>query len=188
MLYCPKPGGILSLDLSMSSTGWSVGDFGERPVFGHWELGRMSDQGSAYAVLEDRIDDAIKIYRPRLVAYEAPLPTHRKIDKQNPHATRQTNDIAIMLIRLGGVVELICARHEIAYYHQNCTEARRKVLGRVPTGKSEQVKAEIMAWARRRGWQIKNDDEADSLLLLQYAVVEKDRSSRAHFNRHGDIL
>ncbi len=184
----PAPGGILALDLSLSSTGYSYGAWGERPIFGHWKIGSLSHPGEAYAVLEDYCDDAIKVFRPRALVYEAPLPTHRQIDKSNPNATRSTNEIAITLIRLGGIVELIAVRHGLKYYHQSCTEARRHVLGKAPTGKSEQVKPIIMDWARRRNWAVTCDDEADALVLLAYAAVKLDSTNSAHFHRHGELL
>jgi hypothetical protein len=180
-------GGILSLDLSLSSTGFAYGCYGERPVFWAKPVGKLAAPGEAYAVLEDYCDAAIRAHKPRAVTYEAPLPTHRKINKEGDGA-RSTNEIAITLIRLGGIVELISTRHRLPYYHQDVTEARRRVLGAVPRGKSEAVKPVIMAWARGRGWDVQHDDEADALVILAYSTVILDRTRKAHFHRHGEIL
>ena len=174
----PSPGGLLALDLSLT-TGWSYGCFGERPIFGHWFLGRMDNSGAALAVLEDQTNDAIELYRPRALVYEAPLPA-----KHNP----SSSDVIELLLQLAGIVKLISVRHQLPYYHQHVGEARKRVLGAVPRGKSEVVKPIIIDWAQRRGWATRQDDEADSLLLLQYATVVLDRTRQAHFHRHGDIL
>lgn len=179
----PDRGGILALDLSFSSTGWAYSDFGNKPLYGSWALGKLADPGRAYAVLEDEIFDAIAMHGPRAIVYEAPLPTNRpsKVGEN----TRQNNDSAIGMIRLGGIVEMAAWRMSIRCFHQHCGQARAAVLGKAPIGKTEHVKGVIMDWAKRRGWTPQCDDEADALLLLQHAAVTMDRTNKAHFNRHG---
>ena len=170
------PGGILALDLSLT-TGHAYGRLGERPVWGHWNLGRMAEGGAVYARLEDEIDDAIKIHRPRLIAYEAPLPANRQ----------NQNNVAKLLLGLPAIVELICYRHSIPHYFQHAGEARKNVLGKAPTGPG--LKGVIIDWAKSRSWDVRGqDDAADALLLLAYATVIKDTSGKVSFNRYGEAL
>jgi hypothetical protein len=182
----PSPGGALCLDLSFSSTGYAYGCLGEKPVFGSQTIGKLDRPGRAYAVLEDHCDDWIRTFQPSCVVYEAPLPTNRK--SKPGENTRQTNDSAIGQIRLGAIVELISQRHEVRCFHQHCGAARAKVLGSNPTGKSDAIKAKIMAWARDRGWQVRVSDEADALVLLAFSIVKLDTTGKAHFFRHGELL
>ena len=170
------PGGILSLDLSLT-TGWSYGVLNQKPVWGHWSLGRMAQPGAVYAVLEDQIDDAIKLFRPSQIVYEAPFA---------PQA--QTNaEIGKLLLGLCAIVELIACRHDVVCSHQQVTTARKAILGKNPTGGAAKVKPVVMEWAQKRGWRAQ-DDEADSLLLLAYAVVIADKTGTASFFRYGETL
>lgn len=175
----PGPGGVLALDLSLT-TGFAYGNLGERPIWGHWNIGKMSSSGEALAVLEDHCDDAIRLHRPRALVYEAPIPANR---------SKNGADTIELLLQLCGIAKLISVRHGIPYYHQNVTQARSKVLGKSPRGKSEEVKPVIIEWAKGRGWDVRGqDDEADALLLLQCAVVTLDRTKAGHFFKHGDTL
>jgi Holliday junction resolvasome RuvABC endonuclease subunit len=174
----PSGNGIIALDLSLT-TGWAYGCFGERPVWGNWRLGRMESSGEALAVLEDYVHEAILKYQPRLLAYEAPIPA-----KHNPSSSA----VIELLIQLAGIAKLISVRHRIPYFHQNVGEARKRVLGTAPRGKSDEVKPVIIDWAKGRGWNPVQDDEADALLLLSYATVVKDKTGKAHFMRHGDVI
>jgi Holliday junction resolvasome RuvABC endonuclease subunit len=172
------PGGILALDLSLSS-GWGYGMLGERPSWGRWSLGKMADgHGVVCARLEDHIDDAIRLHRPRALVYEAPFISER----QSNAAT------AFLLLGLATVAELIATRHEIQCHKFTSDQVRSKVLGKVPRGKAKIVKPIIMAWCRERGWDTHQDDEADALCLLQYACVALDRSGKVSFFRSGDKL
>jgi hypothetical protein len=173
-----RPGGILALDLSLS-TGWAYGQLGEKPNWGRWSLGRVAEGGAVFARLEDEIDDAIRLHRPRALIYEAPLPANRQND----------NTTAKLLLGLPAVVELIAYRHRIECFWQNAIQARSKVLGKAPRGKSQDIKPVIMAWAKARGWDTHGqDDAADALLLLVYATVIRDRTGQAHYFKQGAEL
>lgn len=184
----PAAGGILTLDLSLT-TGWGYGCLGQRPIWGVWPLGVMARSGEALAVLEDHCDDAIKLHRPGALVYEAPVPANR---------SKNGADTIELLLQLCGIAKLIAVRHGIPYFHQHCGEARKAVLGRDPKGPSATIKPIIIDWARRRGWDLRGlvvggetigvDDEADALLLLQYAAVTRDRTGRAHFFKQGELL
>lgn len=135
--------------------------------------------GTVFCRLEDEMHDAIQLHRPRAVVYEAPF-----IASRQQHA-----ETAKLLMGLATVAELICARHSVRCYHQTANQARSKVLGKAPTGGSDKIKPVIMEWAKGRGWDVKGqDDEADALLLLQYAVVQLDTTRKVSFYRHGDVL
>jgi Holliday junction resolvasome RuvABC endonuclease subunit len=173
----PAPGGILALDLSLT-VGWSYGVLGQRPVWGHWLLGRMAEGGAVYARLEDEIDDAIKLHRPATVVYEAPFA---------PQQQSKAN-VGRLLLGLCTVAELIAYRHGVRCFEADVRTCRKQVLGSNPTGGAAKVKPVIMAWAERRGWKGVQDDEADALCLLQHSVVFLDRTSGGHFFKHGETL
>jgi hypothetical protein len=172
------PGGVLTLDLSLT-VGWAYGCLGQRPNFGHWFLGKMARPGAVYAVLEDEIDDAIKLHCPAHVVYEAPFAPQ----------IQTSVEVGKLLLGLCAIVELICCRHTIECHHQEVRRARKAVLGSNPSGGPRVVKPIIMDWAKRRGWDTAGqDDAADALVLLQYAVVKLDRTGSAHFMKHGETL
>jgi Holliday junction resolvasome RuvABC endonuclease subunit len=171
------PGGILSLDLSLT-TGAAYGRLGEKPWFGHWYLGKMAQPGAVYARLEDEIDDAIKMFRPAQIVYEAPFAPQAQTNAQ----------VGKVLLGLCAIVELIACRHDVVCSHQEVRTARKAVLGKSPIGGAGKVKPVIMEWARKRGWAVTQDDEADALLLLAYAVVITDKTRTASFFRYGELL
>ena len=105
----PSTGGILALDLSLQ-TGWAYGCFGERPVWGNWLLGRMDASGEALAVLQDHANQVMREYRPRAIAYEAPIPA-----KHNPSSSA----VIELLIQLAGMAKVIAVRHQVPYFHQH---------------------------------------------------------------------
>jgi len=174
----PKPGGILSLDLSLT-TGFAYGGWGERPVFGHWNLGKMMNgHGTICCRLEDHIHDAIEFHRPRAIVYEAPFIPMRQ----------ENANVGKLLLGLATATEMASTRQSLPVYDQTANQARAKVLGKAPTGGADRIKPVIIAWAKSRGWATEQDDEADALILLVYAVVKLDNTRTAHFHRHGDVL
>lgn len=139
----------------------------------------MANPGFAYACLEDHIDDAIKIHRPRAVVYEAPFAPQQQ----------SKADVGKLLLGLCAIVELIAYRHDVECFYQEVRQARAKVLGKNPTGGADKVKPVIMDWCKLRGWDVqRQDDAADALLLLQYAVVMRDKTNQGHFLKYGEVL
>ena len=78
---------ILALDLG-SNTGWAVSaPEGSRPRWGSIRLGGDgATPGERYAALARWLNDFIKVNRPRLLVYEAPLPP-RQVNGHSTFAT-----------------------------------------------------------------------------------------------------
>ncbi len=173
----PGVGGILAIDAS-PRCGWAYGCLGQRPVWGHWELGAIAQPGPLYGRLFDGIADAIKLHRPEQIVYEAPFAPQQQTNAKT----------GLVLIGLCALVEFAACRYDVLCSHLDVRTARSKVLGRNPTGGPDKVKPVIVEWAARRGWAVRVHDEADALVLLQYGVVMADKTGKGHFLRHGEAL
>lgn len=153
----PDPGGIITLDLSLS-TGWAYGCVRDsNPISGVWVLPSQARNSAApYVALENELEDAIARYRPHQVVCATPL-----------LAKRQTTHR--LLIGLTITTESCCYRQGIDYREQAEQTIRKAVLGRAsfPRG---QMKVAVLDWCRARGWNLDNDDEADARVVWQYAV------------------
>lgn len=148
------PGGILTLDLSLT-TGWAYGlaSMG-RPVCGVWKLPGGGDNGRTYTALGNILADAIHLHQPALVVMEAPL------------IKQQTS--ARLLLGLAAHVESTCYRWEVPCREQSVMTVRKLVLGRgmFPKG---MAKAAVLAWCAEKAWPVQDDNAADACVLWAYA-------------------
>lgn len=151
----PTPGGILALDLSLS-TGWAYGGMNDlEPISGTWLLRADGDTereaGKWFAALDNEVADAIDIFQPSEVIMEAPL-----------GSKRQTS--ARVLLGLACHAESCCYRKSVSISEQHVQTVRLDVLGcgRFPKG---QAKAYVAAWVRLQGWEVETDDEADARVV-----------------------
>jgi hypothetical protein len=154
-----KPGGILALDLS-THVGWAYGSPGqnEPPIGGviHLPPMRMDDLGRLFAALDNELEDAIALHQPALVVQEAALVI--------------ADGSARMLIGLSAHVESNCYRNSVRCKSVSVDHARSFVLGRArfPTGTT---KTYVIQWARSQGYEPKDDNHADALLMWRYACA-----------------
>ena len=157
------PGGILALDLSLT-TGWAYGvSRANRPSCGLWLLGRMDHLGRVNSGLAQCLEDAISLHQPSLVIFEAPI------------VKQQTT--ARALIYLCGVVELICYERSVDCREAAAPTARKLVLGRGSfreerAGKMvSNNKSVVTEWATAQGWDPPDHNAADARVLWQYACL-----------------
>jgi Holliday junction resolvasome RuvABC endonuclease subunit len=154
----PPQGGVLALDLSLS-TGWALGGINDAdPISGVWRLPGIDNLGRAFTALSNELEDAIALHQPRWVVAEAPLPD-----------IRQTS--ARLLLGLSAHVESSCYRMGVPCFEVAVTTVRATVMGtgRFPKGEAKQ---HVLAWCARRGWTDLTDDEADARLVWLYACLQ----------------
>lgn len=149
-------GVVLALDLARR-LGWAAGVPGERPRSGVVQL-RGQSHGEVYAALGNWLDDARIVHQPARLVFEAPL-----IGGQ--HAGINAARLALGMV---AIVEQFCWDHSIECFEEHVSRTRKEVLGRgnFATGTA---KAEVLAWVRGRGFDVTDDNQADSLVLWLHA-------------------
>ncbi|MFE1598210.1 hypothetical protein [Methylobacterium sp. ID0610] len=147
---------ILALDISVKSTGWALGAPDGDPGFGHYGLPDTGDDiGKLLALYQDWLNLKIAGEDIALIILEAPI--HR-----GPKTHIKT---ARKLMCLSGVTEMVAHRANIRCVEQNISTNKKQFAGH---GRAD--KEMMMHVARRYGWDVQRDDEADSLALWVGAV------------------
>jgi Holliday junction resolvasome RuvABC endonuclease subunit len=153
-------GGILCLDLS-STVGAAYGHKGDaRPWSTSWRLAKGSQLGPRFVGFENELIRALDDFRPRRVVMEAPLPA----------AQQASTFVARQQFGLAAYCEGVCCRADVDCREMPANVVRKAVLGRVPTGGADRIKAEIMAWCRAQGWNPCDHNCGDALVLWCYAT------------------
>ena len=147
---------LLSLDLA-TSVGWARLRDG-RVDYGTYRLPATGpDVGRFLAAYEDWLRVAM-LDGVDVCVFEAPFVSGKT-----------SQDTARKLLCLAGLTELICHRAGIRCFETNIKTVTKHFVGRCPPQRAEKKAATLRA-CRQRGWQPKNDDEADALAVLDYAV------------------
>jgi hypothetical protein len=157
----PAPGGVLALDLG-STTGWAYGHVDQKtPAFGHWHCKLEGDwEGERYMRLSNQVWQAFEDLKPSKVVLEAAL-----------KAGAMHNDYAMnQQVGMRASVLEQMARHNLSrpfFFSTNLIRA--EMLGRswFPKGKAKEA---VKAWARREGYLVANDHQADAICLWRYWV------------------
>jgi crossover junction endodeoxyribonuclease RuvC len=148
-------GSIIALDLA-TATGWAVGMPEAEPRFGTFTLPSTGDDIGRFLVkFEDWLNDMITVEGPGLVVFEAPI---LRRGGGNPVVARK-------LMGLANCVETICYRRDV-----RCRQAHLATVKKSFAGSGRAEKSDMIAMARRWGWAVRNDNEADALGLWQLAV------------------
>lgn len=111
----------------------------------------------------------LDFHQPALVVFEAPW-VGSKIDQQTGRVSQTHQDTARKLMCLAGHTEFVCRRAAIECREANNATVRKHFAGKGRAPRAELKRLTIEA-CRRRGWEPENDDEADALGLLDYAVA-----------------
>lgn len=157
---------LLALDLSLSRTGWAMWDDSlAKPAVGSWPLADGLDYAPrAFCRLHRNLADLHRAGRIDRIVYEEPLPPGL-LQRDNPAA------IPVALIGLAAHVESFCEAMNIAPRSVHQATWRRHFIGPMKRGtKKKQLKDYCKERCRSIGWEPRNDDEADALGLLDYAV------------------
>lgn len=150
-------GVILTLDLA-TNTGWACGAPGDAdPRFGHVTLPSTGEDIGRFAMAYDQwLCEKLDADQPRMVVFEAPILPQR------------TTPVTVR--KLSGLVwhtEFVCVRRRIM-----CREGRASSVKKLFTGYGFAKKADTMSIARRYGWRVRTDDEADACALWAYSVCK----------------
>jgi Holliday junction resolvasome RuvABC endonuclease subunit len=150
------PGGLLALDLS-SQVGWAYGRPGQRPVNGTWVLPWIGGSGAKFASFENELAAAVELYDPAHLVVEAPLP----LPAQN------NADVAKQQLGLRAFVLAEGYRSSIPVHEVDAYTVRKDILGTGRFAKGT-VKREVIAWCRRQGIDVPDDNAADACVLWTY--------------------
>lgn len=147
-------GNILSLDLA-SLLGWASGLPDSRPGFGSHQLPSTGDNVGRYIDAFDQwLQPMLDIEAPALVIYEAP-----SIFMKTTPATVEK------LVGLATHTQLACHRRGIRARSANPSQVKK-----FWTGSGKAKKEDMMAAARRCGFKIRDDNEADAVAIWHWAI------------------
>jgi hypothetical protein len=157
---------ILALDLA-SCTGWACGSIPEGVVeHSSYQLPKTGeDVGMFLAYFRKWLESTIARNRPGEVIFESPILP----DKTSISTLRK-------LYSLAGLTELVALDHKLVCREANISEICTHFLCRGYPRKSELRKKATVAQCRVRGWPTKDDNDADALALLDYALALKQPS------------
>jgi Holliday junction resolvasome RuvABC endonuclease subunit len=149
------PGGVLALDLATRS-GWAYGDHEQQPDHGTWLLPNEGPYGRRYVALENEMEDAIALHRPRFIAIEAALVIADRASE--------------LLLGLAAHAQSTAYRASVDCKLVRVDDAREAVLGRgrFPSGTA---KLHVMNWCRAEGYDPGDDNAGDALVLLRYTLM-----------------
>lgn len=153
-------GGILALDIA-TTTGWAEGLPGERPVSGSIRLAPPgSSHAAVYGAMLAFLGARLSAFRYRMVIFEAPLDPRWKGAMTNTNTAR-------LLLGLPAVVEAVA--YQTGHMPREATsgDVRKHTLGCRP--KAAEAKPMVIAKAREMGFDPRDDNEADALMLWHYA-------------------
>jgi hypothetical protein len=167
---------ILSLDLARL-TGWSVGSPAGVEGFGTHEFAKTDSWELGEYGMSARIGFRTMLAHtePELVVYESPILRSGTIQTRgNGKQFVATVDTPQKLRKMYGLpfeLEIECYRRSIKVREANIGQVRRAFLAphKVPRD-SKSAKSAIKVIARRRGWDVLDDNEADSLAVLEYEL------------------
>lgn len=178
-------GGILALDLA-TRLGWAYAgpaameswprtamEAAAMPsppaVSGWFRLPKTGpDVGWFLDAYHDFLTSSLDLHQPARVVFEAPWVGVKKDRHGNVSQTHQ--DTARKLLCLAGHTEFVCRRRRIAYREANNATVRKHFIGK-GRGDRATLKRLTIDACKARGWSPENDDEADALGLLDYAVA-----------------
>lgn len=149
--------GILALDLA-TRFGWAwLPAPDAEPRYGTYKLPSTGeDIGRFLNAYEDWFAEALGTWEPEQVAFEAPLLLHP--GKTNIATARK-------LMCLAGVTESMCVRRRIPCYEGHLQEVKKFFAGH---GRAD--KGQMIAACQARGWRPTDDNSADALGLMCWAV------------------
>lgn len=148
-------GPILALDLA-TATGFAVARPGSNDLhFGTHRLPSTGKDVGAFAIAFDGwLSLMMAEHAPEIVVYEQPS-----------IFSKTTPDTIIKLSGLAYHTELICKREGARVYMANPSKLKKFF-----TGHGKAKKPEMMAVARRYGWAVRDDNQADACAVWAWAV------------------
>lgn len=147
-------GNILALDLA-TALGWAANPAAMEPRFGTYVLPKTGDEvGEFIAAYDDWLQDMLVDEAPGLVIYEAPS----LFAKTTPATVIKLNGLATH-------TELVCFRRSVP-----CRKVNPSSLKKFFAGNGRAEKADMVAAARRYGWEVRDDNAADACAVRAWAI------------------
>lgn len=142
---------ILAID-SGTQTGWASNSAG-KVISGtqDFSLKRGESSGMRFLMFRKWLDNMIKTTNVELIIYE-----------RAHHRGGSPTEVGVGLTTL---IQTACSEHDIEY-----VALHSATLKKFATGKGNACKEDMMVEAVKKGWDFKDDNEADALWLLDYAI------------------
>jgi crossover junction endodeoxyribonuclease RuvC len=153
---------ILAID-GASTAGFAIGAPGEEPRFST----RQFTGGGATGEVVGRFCRFMRVtlerHKPTIITYEAPyVPTAwRKGPPLNARTVRR-------LLGLAEIIDAIAWEYQIRCYQATAGEVTAYLTGKANWGGREAKKAATIAAARRWGWAVSDDNQADALAVWAF--------------------
>ncbi|MCA1452872.1 hypothetical protein I6F35_06505 [Bradyrhizobium sp. BRP22] len=154
------PAPVLALDLA-SVSGWACGEPGGKPLHGSIRFAAKGASHEAiFANAMQWAEKKIVCHKPKLIVWEAPLPTTFK-------RGNSTIDTTSVLFGLPAVIGAIAYRYGIYDIRKAETRhVRQHFIGCNP--KRARAKPLVVRKCRAMGWSVEDDNEADALATWSY--------------------
>lgn len=151
--------GIYALDQN-SVTGWAIEQIGYPPLFGFQAFPRANPRqtGPQGLAFQRWLRHELEFYRPERLIYETPLPPMRQ--SQTTTAT--------VTMGFAYVIEIVCCALKIP-----CVTVAQGTWCKAFTGSGKRdghTKGRVLNECARRGFEPPDDNAADALGILAYAV------------------
>jgi hypothetical protein len=160
-----KPLIVVGLDLGVT-TGFCVGPVGGAPNWGAWRLaGPAAPPGARWCGLSNMLSDLIVTHRPAFALKEAPL----RMAAQSSELVRRSQ------LGLHACAEEACFRQELDLHEEGADPIRKAIIGRSRWPKGADPKREVMAWCNDHGYEVRQPDAADAILVWLYACATASR-------------
>jgi Holliday junction resolvasome RuvABC endonuclease subunit len=153
---------VLGVDIATNS-GFAVDliSGGEKPLTGTFRAEHFGDElGRAFVVFERWLEDMIRVHRPEVLAFEAPLVFGGR-DGSTRHTTHQT---IRKLFGLASIAELVGYRAELQVFECHIQSVRKHFVG---SGRAD--KREVLHRCRVLGWPVADDNAADAAAVWSFA-------------------
>lgn len=176
---------VLALDLARV-TGWAVGTPSGVERFGTHEFVQTRSFGEYGMAARMTFRRMLSTIKPDLVVFEQPILRAGKIKTRgNGRAFVASIDTPEKLRKIYGLpfeLAVESFRAEIEIDEANIGQVRSFFLmGKVPRTTIE-CKLAVKVMCRRRGWQIRDDNEADALAVLAWKLSKIDPSAQTALN------
>lgn len=149
----PPYDALLSLDLSKESTGWAYWRAG-RLLSGVWKAGTETGDPAAL----------FNVYERWIAQKAASLPSRTLFVIEQPHLRGR---VSFAMVGLFAMTVMVARR-----FGHGSMDCHSKSVKKHATGSGNADKADMIAAAMDRGWEVRNDDEADALWILDFAKLK----------------
>lgn len=156
---------LLCLDLA-TNTGYACGSLAEGVIeSGSYRLPKTEDDVGLYlAYFRKWLESSVRRLEPREIIFEMPV---------LPPLGKTTLITLRKLYGLCGLTELVAQDLSLSCAEANVSDVCSHFLGRGYPRASDPRKRATVAKCRERGWTPRDEDNADALALLDFALAKK---------------